>query len=275
MKETISMWRHTRMVILTALAAAIYAAVLIPFKAGIPIFPGVTEVRPANALPPVFGLMFGPAGAWGAAIGNTIGDIFGGGLGLGTFFGFIGNFYLGFVVYKLWGAIGLVARDDATPNVNSWRKLVAYAVVAITASVACAVIIAWGLDLVGLVPFAFLAVVISLNNTVTSLLLGPPLLLVLYPRVKKMGLLWTELMSPAEVGSGFARHFGAAVMLAGTWGGLLAGLGVATGVHGQQILKLTAGNLQKAGTCLSVLPFLVAMVVAGFMLSGREQFTEE
>ncbi|MBM3890022.1 MAG: QueT transporter family protein, partial [Verrucomicrobia bacterium] len=49
------------MVILTALSAAIYAAVLIPFK-GIPIIPGVTEPRPANVFPPVFGLMFGPAG---------------------------------------------------------------------------------------------------------------------------------------------------------------------------------------------------------------------
>jgi energy-coupling factor transport system substrate-specific component len=36
MKEVISMWRHTRMVILVALSAAIYAAVLIPFKGGIP-----------------------------------------------------------------------------------------------------------------------------------------------------------------------------------------------------------------------------------------------
>jgi len=268
------MWRHTRMVILTALSAAIYAAVLIPFK-GIPIIPGVTEPRPANVFPPVFGLMFGPAGAWGAAIGNTIGDIFGGTLGLGTLFGFVGNFYLGFIMYKMWGAVGLVSCRDATPNVNSWRKLAAYGLITITSSVACAVIIAWGLDLVGLVPFAFLAITISLNNSLIALVLGPPLLLVLYPRVKKMGLIWTDLMIPAEVGRGFARHLGAVLMVVGALGGLLAGLGVAIGVHGQQILKFATGNLRGAGTCLSVLPFLALMGVASFMLSGREQFTEE
>ncbi|MEN8173699.1 MAG: QueT transporter family protein, partial [Chloroflexota bacterium] len=70
MKEVISMWKNTRMIILVALTAAIYAAFLIAFKGGIVIVPGITEVRPANVFPPVFGLLFGPAGAWGSAIGN-------------------------------------------------------------------------------------------------------------------------------------------------------------------------------------------------------------
>ena len=39
MKEVFTMWRHTQMVVLVALSAAIYAAVLIPFK-GFPIIPG-------------------------------------------------------------------------------------------------------------------------------------------------------------------------------------------------------------------------------------------
>src|SRR3712207_8472997 len=73
MKEIFTMWRHTQMVVLVALSAAIYAAVLIPFK-GFTIIPGFTEVRPANVFPFVFGLLFGPAGAWGAAVGNLIGD---------------------------------------------------------------------------------------------------------------------------------------------------------------------------------------------------------
>src|SRR4028118_2159566 len=76
MKEVFTMWRYTQMVVLVALSAAIYAAVLIPFK-GFPLVPGYIEIRPANAFPVVFGLLFGPAGAWGAAIGNLIGDFFG------------------------------------------------------------------------------------------------------------------------------------------------------------------------------------------------------
>lgn len=66
MREVFTMWSNTRMVVLTALTAALYAAVLIPFKP-IPIIPGFTEIRPAVAVPLVFGLLFGPAAAWGAA----------------------------------------------------------------------------------------------------------------------------------------------------------------------------------------------------------------
>ncbi|HHJ07350.1 MAG TPA: QueT transporter family protein, partial [Anaerolineae bacterium] len=152
MKEVFSMWKNTRMIILVALTAAIYAAFLIVFKGGIPIIPGITEVRPANVFPPIFGLLFGPAGAWGAAIGNTIGDLFGGTLGAGSIFGFFGNFFLGFVPYKMWGALfNLVTKDDMAPTTNNARKIIAFEIVALVASAACAVIIAWYLDLVGIV----------------------------------------------------------------------------------------------------------------------------
>ena len=71
------MWRNTRMVVLCAISAALYAAVLVPFKV-VPLIPGVTELRPANAIPVVCSFLFGPAAAWGSAIGNMIGDFFGG-----------------------------------------------------------------------------------------------------------------------------------------------------------------------------------------------------
>ena len=95
MKEVFTMWKYTRMIVLVALSAAIYAALLIVFKAGIPIIPGITEVRPANVFPIIFGLMFGPAGAWGSAIGNLIGDLVGGTLGWGSIAGFRRELYAG------------------------------------------------------------------------------------------------------------------------------------------------------------------------------------
>ena len=73
----LEVWRDTRQLVLAAQIAAIYAAVLIPFKVGIPIIPGFVELRPANAIPVVASLLFGPAAAWGAAFGNLIGDLFG------------------------------------------------------------------------------------------------------------------------------------------------------------------------------------------------------
>ena len=274
MREVFSMWRHTRMVILVALSAAIYAAVLIPFKGGIPIIPGFTEVRPANVFPTVFGLMFGPAGAWGSAIGNTLGDLLGGTVTWGSVAGFVGNFLLGFIPYKLWGTTGLVSARDMSQNVNSRRKLAAYVLGACVSSSACALVVGWYLDLVGLIPFAFIAIVITLNNLLAQIVLGPPLLLLLYPRVKRWGLIWTDIMKKEEVSGGLFRFVGALLMIVGAVGGLMIGLGISTDLYGQHLFSLGAGAKGRVGVWLGVLPFLCLIAIASLMLSGREQFTD-
>jgi energy-coupling factor transport system substrate-specific component len=263
------------MIILVALSAAIYAAFLIVFKGGIPIVPGITEVRPANVFPPVFGLLFGPAGAWGSAIGNLIGDLFGGTLGLGSIFGFFGNFFLGFIPYKMWGAtFGLVKKDDMSQTTNNFPKIIAFEIVALTAAAACGIIIAWYLDLTAIVPFAFLAITITLNNFAASIILGPILLVLLYPRVKRWGLVWTDIMKKEDVAKGFAKNIGAILMIIGAIGGLIVGVLVAVGATGQTVFGFT-GEQGQLSVALSVAPFLILIIIASFMLSGREQFVEE
>lgn len=275
MKEVGTMWKYTRMIILVSLSAAIYAALLIVFKGGIPIIPGITEVRPANVFPVLFGLLFGPAGAWGAAIGNTIGDLFGGTLGWGSIFGFFGNFFLGFIPYKMWGTLNLVPKDDLSPNTNTWRKFAAYVMISFVAAAACGIVIAWYLDLMGMIPFAALGIIITLNNFAAELILGPPLLLLLYPRIKRWGLLWTDIMDEDDVADGFAKEIGALLMIVGSLGGLIVGLGISTGLYGQQIFQFGAGEAAKVGVWLGVLPFLGMIIAASFMLSGKEMFVEE
>ena len=269
MKEIFTMWRHTQMVVLVALSAAIYAAVLIPFK-GFTIIPGFTEVRPANVFPFVFGLLFGPAGAWGAAIGNLIGDFFGT-LGIGSIFGFIGNFFLGFLPYKLWGAF-FRRGENMEPNVNSGKKLGVYAAVTILASAVCAVWIAWFNDLIGFVPFAALGSIITVNNAIVGLVLGPVLLLVLYPRVKRWGLLWTEIMLPDEVPAARAARLGNILVWVGGLGGLIVGLILGLGLYDQG-LAAAGFATGAAGLTLGLilLPFLALIVVGSMMLGGREQ----
>src|SRR5258705_2047615 len=100
MSELRLMWRNTRMVVLCAISAALYAAVLVPFKV-VPLIPGVTELRPANAIPIVCSFLFGPAAAWGSAIGNMIGDFFGG-VSPGDIFWFFANLAYGWIPYKVW-----------------------------------------------------------------------------------------------------------------------------------------------------------------------------
>ncbi len=259
MKEVFAMWRHTQLVVLVALSAAIYAAVLIPFK-GFPIVPGYIELRPANAFPIVFGLLFGPAGAWGAAIGNTIGDFVGGTLTVGSVGGFVGNFFLALLPYKMWSVF--FRRDEnMETNVDSGKKFGVYILVTILASTVCAVIIAWWVDLLGLFPFRVFFALIVFNNAIMAGVLGPVLLLALYPRVKRWGLLWTEIMEPEEVSSSRLQRTGAILVWAGAIGSVVVGL----------ILGLSQQVPGGLGIGLALAPFLIAIVVGAFMLGGREQ----
>ena len=270
MKEIFTMWRHTQMVVLVALSAAIYAATLIPTQF-LPIIPGFTNVRPANVFPFVFGLLFGPAGAWGAAIGNLINDFFGT-LNIGSISGFIGNFFLGFLPYKLWGAF-FRRGENMEQTVNSGKKLVVFFAIVVLASIVCAVWIAWFNDLLGFVPFAALSAVIAVNNALAGIILGPVFLLVLYPRIKRWGLLWTEIMRPDEVPASRVQLLGNVLVWVGGIGAFVVGLVLGLGLYNQGFAAagLAAGGAGSATLGLVLIPFLALIVIGSFLLGGREQ----
>jgi energy-coupling factor transport system substrate-specific component len=249
MREVFTMWRHTKMVVLVALTASVYAAILIPLK-GIPLIPGITEIRPANVVPVVFSLLFGPAAAWGSAFGNLIGDFFGT-LGLGSVFGFIGNFFYGLVAYKLWGKMGPLSSGQSLDS-RSGRCILEYLLVAFLSSAACAAFISWGLDLFGLVPFGVVGLMIMLNNFVAAAILGPFLLWLLYPRAKRWDILWTEIMEPGEISRGSHPWLGAFLMWVGGGGGLAVGVALSAG--------LTLGATE-IGVVAGVFPFLALFIL--------------
>jgi energy-coupling factor transport system substrate-specific component len=218
MKELFKLWGNTRMIVLVALTASLYAAILIPFKVVIPIIPGITEFRPANVIPVICSLMFGPAASWGSAIGNLIGDFFGT-LGLGSIFGFIGNFFYGFIPYKLWRLF-----TNSEPEINSLKQIFLYILISIIASLSCATIIGWWLDFLGLLPFFVLSYIIFINNSVVSIILGPVLLKILYPRVKKLGLLDIQILKKDDFSkNSISQIFGVFLLLSGTFGGFILG----------------------------------------------------
>jgi energy-coupling factor transport system substrate-specific component len=258
MKEIFAMWRHTQMVVLVALSAAIYAAVLIPFQ-GFPIVPGYITLRPANAFPVVFGLLFGPAGAWGAAIGNLIGDFFGT-LSLGSVGGFVGNFFLALLPYKMWSVF--FRRDEnMEENVDSGKKFGVYILLVLLTSAVCAVIISWWVDLLGLAPFAVFFALIFFNNAIMAGVLGPILLLALYPRVKRWGLLWTEIIEPEDASASRLQRTGAILVWVGAVGAVVVGL----------ILGLAQQAPGGLSIGLGLIPFLLLILVGSFMLGVREQ----
>jgi energy-coupling factor transport system substrate-specific component len=214
MRELRDMWGDTRMVVFTAISAALYASILIPFKV-MPIIPGITEFRPANAVPVICSLLFGPAAAWGSAIGNLIGDLFGG-IGPGDVFGFAGNFLYGLVPYRAWEALG---GGDPTPR--SPAMLARMLFVVLIAAAACALVVGWGLNLLGFVPFPVLGNVVLLNNFVAAGVLAPLVLRVLHPRVQTSGLLYTNLVAGRRARRKKPLRLAAAVAF--TLGGHVAG----------------------------------------------------
>jgi len=215
----------------------------------------------------VLGLLFGPAGAWGAAIGNLIGDFFGT-LGISSFFGFIGNFYFAFVPYKIWTQLGLVSHHDPEPlRINTSKKMLNFALVCILGSLSCGLIIGWGLELLRLVPFATLASIISINNSIPSVIIGLPLITVLYPRIKKWDLLWTDILDEDEVKSASPSRLGALLMVVGIIGGLAGGLAAALGLSDQIVFtaEFSQGQMVNAGVLLLAGTGVALTIIGGLI----------
>lgn len=261
MRDLFRMWKYTNMIALTAISAGIYIAALIPFKS-ISLIEGFTEIRPASLFPILFGLLFGPAGAWGSAIGNLIADLFGT-FSKGSIFGFAGNFLYAYIPYKIWGNLELFyMKDKKDPNIDSGKKLIIFGITAAVSSVACALVISWGTDALKLVPFARLSSIIILNNTVVNMLLGPLILPFLYPRIKKMGLLWTDIMSVEDISVSEFPKFYSYLVIFSAIGGLAAGLITSLLFTDQTVFAINqsiAGGSGNIIVSLSVLPFIIIM----------------
>ncbi|MEM0119321.1 MAG: QueT transporter family protein [Thermofilaceae archaeon] len=176
-------------VALAALSAAVYGG-LLTATAPIVLVPGFTWLRPANALAPLFGMFFGIPGCIGVAFGNLLADIFGGFFGVGSFGGFIGNFLIAYLPFKL-------VRDHSFSTATSIGEFYVWGV--ITQAFVSAIYICWWLDaaqmLVGLplfVIWGIIAPIILTNNIVVNAVLSPVLGRVLYPLIKGRGLYWKD-----------------------------------------------------------------------------------
>jgi energy-coupling factor transport system substrate-specific component len=218
------MWKNTRMIILAAVCAAIYGAALIAFKTAIPVIPGITEVRVANIFPMVFGMLFGPAGAWGTGIGNLIGDIFGGTLGPTSIAGFVGNFLLGYLPYTLWTTFLPFADRSHEWRSERWRSWASYILIAFISSAACAVVISIAVDSLGIVPYVILTKIITFNDTIASWI-GLALFVSVYGVTRQqMGLFWADVMDEGDIGSPMAGTVGAWLVAMASVFGLLGGM---------------------------------------------------
>ena len=222
MRELFTMWRNTRMIVMTAISAAAYVAVLLPFK-GFVIIPGLTEVRPGAAIPVVLSFLFGPATAWGTGFGNVIADALGGMLGPGSLFGFIGNFFYGYLPYALWRAF----MGHKSPVLSGPRGWLLFGIILITNCLVIGSIIGWGADLLRLAPFGALGPIIAVNNFIASAAISTILLALLYERVSVWGLLYFQILD--ERGEAFSARIGAILCVAGSLIAFFTGLIISIG----------------------------------------------
>jgi energy-coupling factor transport system substrate-specific component len=146
-------------------------------------------------------------------------------------------------------------------NVDSGKKFGVFILLVLLASAVCALIISWWSDLIGLFPFVLFFALILFNNAIMGGVLGPILLLALYPRVKRWGLLWTEIVEPEDASSSRLQRTGAILVWVGAIGAVVVGLILGLGQE-------APGNL---GIGLGLIPFLLLILVGSLMLGVREQ----
>ncbi len=157
--------------IITIICAIIFIIIAVPFRYFFPIFQ-ISELRPASALPPVFGMMFGIWGALGVAMGNLVSDIIAGYPPEILIIGFIAQFLYGYLPYKLWYSIK-INQEISTPRLDNVKNLVKFIVVIFISSYIMAMLIAFLMEALKIYNFASLAtLIIGFNNFDFSLILG-------------------------------------------------------------------------------------------------------
>jgi len=192
MLPLIMMWKNTRMIVLVAVTAAIYATAEVVFSSVSPvIIPGVVEFKVSDLLTMLLGILFGPAGAWGVAIGNVFGDTFTGNLAVGSIFGFLSTLAVAYIGYTMWRQLG---DDEVGYGRPAPRAVVTYLAIGVVAAVLSALILAWGLDLLGIAPFKIISDAL-VGNFIFGNWLGAIIFFLVYPRFQKMNLTWTSIMA--------------------------------------------------------------------------------
>ena len=157
-----------KQILLTAIPFAVLG---IAFKV-MTLIEGLTEIRPANAIPIVAGLLFGPYGAIGCAVGNLVADCFGT-LNLTSILGVIGNFMAAFIPWKLWY---LFKKEK--PNVHTYKNIAVYIFLSLVSALSVAWILGFGLEVFFNMWIKEIYKYVFINNLAFSIGLGMPLFIV-------------------------------------------------------------------------------------------------
>ena len=108
------------------LSGAAFFILTLPYRKYLTVT-SVTQIRPANALPPVLGLVFGIWGALGTAVANLIADLLSGDSPALCITTFVAQFLYGYIPYKLWYAAPFRRPAEiAGPRMDVVKNVVKY-----------------------------------------------------------------------------------------------------------------------------------------------------
>jgi energy-coupling factor transport system substrate-specific component len=184
------------MIVLVALCAALYTVAIT--LTTVPTSVGRSIRVIAQLLPMPLSLLFGPAAAWGVALGDLISNIMVGNLYLGTLSGFSGNFLLGFLPYAMWTRLRPLANGNREIALGSVRQWILYILIAAVSAFSAAVVISWPVHMVGVVPFSVFVNIIGIEDAIAGAFAGI-LLLLLYSRIKARGLVYWDVMEEVDL----------------------------------------------------------------------------
>ena len=165
-----SAWGHM------VLSAVVFFAIALPFRSLLTLLPGVTEIRPANMVPLVFGIQFGPAAAWGISIGNLISDILSGSNAFVCATGFVVNFFYTYIPYKLWYTIRLGKEPIRPVQLHTVLEIVKYILVVLIDSFVTTVSLSLIFEAAGFQSFFSSFPLLFFNNFDFAIILGIPVL---------------------------------------------------------------------------------------------------
>jgi len=138
---------------------------------------GVAELRFSGFIPMVAGLLFGPVGALGCALGNFLIDmthLF----DLSDLFGTVGVFLMAYLPYKLWHSLFLSTKKKTIQPAffGSVTSVLKYVLIALVASICASALPAAGGQVLGYYNFAVFFPQVALQYFDLSILIGMLLL---------------------------------------------------------------------------------------------------
>lgn len=170
-------WARDAITVITV--ALLFFVVTMPFRAFFQVLP-VTEVRPASAFNPVFGLLFGFPGALGCMLGNLAADLMSGYSPALCAWGAAVQLVYGMFPYWVWG------RRKAEIRLHTSSNVLKYMVVMLADSGIAALFLGLALNItVGSPVFTMTTLLLFLNNFVFCMVLGIPMMLIYTAKTRR------------------------------------------------------------------------------------------